>query len=309
MERGKYLVFALLAVLLISGCVQQGTTTGSGIVINTFEPALKSVESGEEVSLHLEVQNTGDYTDAPVVAELTGIDLSEWNVIDRYKNLGSLLAPDKDAGTEGGRAGVDWRITAPSLRRGQRLTYEPIARVYYLYKTIATKPVWFVTTEELKKIVRVGGTLESEPTTVTAGPLNVEIKTGRFVRSTDWRDTKFQLQIHIENIGNGYVAGKDYPLFIEVKWPNGVAPVGECPTITYEAAGELYKDVPASLTRPSFGRVVKLWNGRDVDLTCEFRIIEPPTNKEKRNFEVEIGYIYYVDAKTSIEVVGTEEFL
>ncbi len=311
-----FLLLLIGAVIATSGCtaptIGGGTTGGGpGIVVDIFQPTLgltEPIESNEPVTFHLEVVNKGDYNNAPAVAELTGIDTNEWNLFgDVYRDLGTLLAPDPESQTEGGRGIADWDVITPSLQRNQEMTYEPIARVYYYYETHVRKPVWFVTGEELRRIVQTGGSLESEPTTPWAGPLTVTIDTGRFVKAREWRESKFQLQIRIENTGGGQIFGRDYPVAIEVKWPDGVVPIGDCPRQVQFGTG-LYDKLPPFLSPPSFGRFVRLWNGRYTDITCEFQVTQPPTNKVKKNFEVKLGYIYYVDAVTHITVKGFEEF-
>jgi hypothetical protein len=309
------LISLLLCVVLVtaaSGCIGNlgggGTTaSGSGVVINTFEPRLANVESGESTSLHLEVQNTGDFNNAPTVAELTGINLQEWSVSDQYKDLGQLLAPDPDSETEGGMAAADWEMTAPQLFERQSQTYEPITRVYYYYETRAIKPVLFVTAEELRRIVDSGEAFQTEATTMTSGPITADITAGKFVKSRDWQSSKFTLQVHLGNAGGGFIFGKDYPVYVEIEWPDGITPVGDCPReIGYGFSW--YENLPPGLRQPSFGRVVRLWKNEETDVFCEFQVSQPPTNRVTKNFEVKLGYIYYTDKHTTLTVKGTEQF-
>jgi hypothetical protein len=304
-----FLLLSVAVLVAFSGCVSIGTTssTGNGVVINVFEPRLSQIESGEDVSLHIEVQNKGEYNNAPAVAELTGINLQEWGVFDPYKDMGRLLAPDPESGTEGGLSTADWELRAPRLFERQSLTYEPIARVYYYYETRAIKPVLFVTAEELKRLVDAGEALQSDPTKVTSGPISIDITTGKFVKARDWQSSKFTLQVHLSNVGGGFVFGRDYPVYVEIKWPDGVMPVGDCPReIGYGLSW--YENIPPGLMQPAFGRVVRLWKNKETDIFCEFQVTQPPTNRVKKNFEVKIGYIYYTDKRTTITVKGTEEF-
>lgn len=310
-----FLLLFIAAVTVTSGCTLPGgqtTSGGPGITVDIFQPTLGQttpIESSEPVSLHLEVINRGDYNNAPAVAELTGIDTVEWNLFgDVYRDLGLLLAPDPESETLGGRGTADWDVITPVLSRNQKMTYEPIARVYYYYETRATKPVWFVTAEELRRVVQGGDALSTEATVLTSGPLTVTVNTGKFVKAREWRESKFQLQMRIENTGGGQIFGRDYPVAIEVKWPDGVIPVGDCPRQIQFGTG-IYTNLPPFLTTPAFGRFVRVWNGKYTDVTCEFQVTNPPTNKVKKNFEVKLGYIYYVDAATQITVKGFEEFV
>ncbi len=304
------LLSTVFLVIFSSGCVTTGKerTGGPGIVIEKFEPSLSMIESGEPVSLRLEVRNVGGYNNAPVVAEIMDIDPTEWQVSGgTIRSLGTLLMPDPESNTQGQKASATWDLIAPYLKRGQELPYQARARVYYYYETIATKPVWFVTTDELRRIVRMGEALPSEPTIYTNGPLSVTIDAGQFVKAREWRESKFQLQIRIDNNGNGQVLGRNYPVGIEVKWPSWVTPVGGmCPAQTVTP---LFQDVPPGLPQPTTSRYILLWNGRYADITCEFMITQPPSSRTKGNFEVKLAYDYFIDATTQITVKGTEEYM
>jgi hypothetical protein len=305
------LLLPIAIVVLIAGCIGPGPSGGGGgpgIVIERFEPSLTNIESDEEVELRLGVRNIGDYNEAPAVAELTVIDPTTWNLYgDIYRPLGTLLAPDPESGTAGGTKTAEWLLRAPRLSRGQTMTYYPAARVYYYYETKAIKPIWFVTSDELKTLIDTGQPLSTEPTTVTSGPLSVQILAGEYVKTPDWRDTKFQIQIKIDNVGGGHVFPSTYPVAVDVKWPDGVTPVGDCPR-EFDFGGVIYENLPPGLIPPA-GRYVKLWKDKSLDISCEFVIINPPTNKALRNFEVKLGYIYYVEQGTQITVKGVEEFI
>jgi hypothetical protein len=306
------LLLSVLAIIISSGCTTGttgGTGGGPGIVVEKFMPSLDTIESGEPVSLQLEVRNKGDYNNALAVVELMDIDPTEWVVGGgTIRDLGTLLAPDPESQTEGGLATTAWELTSPLLKRGQRLTYPVRARVYYTYETSATKPVWFVTSEELRRIVQLGDALPSEATIYTGGPLTVTINAGQFVKAREWRESKFQLQIRIQNSGNGQIRGRNYPVAMEVTWPTWVTPVkGACPE-QIQWGTVLYNDIPPGLPQPT-GTYIMIWDGRSTDVTCEFMIVNPPASRTKGDFEVKLNYIYSVDATTQITVKGMEEFI
>jgi hypothetical protein len=306
----------VLAILPVSGCIGGGNQTaiGQGLVIEKFLPTLDTaIESGEPVGLQLEVRNRGDYnglmgSGAPAVAEIMAIDPTEWIVTpSTVVDLGSLLAPDVESQTEGGLGKVTWELTAPTLQRGERKLYPVRARVYYLYETKAIKPVWFVTSEELRRLVQSGESLTSEVVSQTAGPLTVTVNAGPFVKARELTDARFQLQIRIDNTGGGQIRGRNYPVAISVEWPTWVSPVGGyCPTQT-QWGTPLYTDVPTLLPQPT-GTFVYIWDGRTTDVTCEFQIMQPPSSRTQGNFKVNLNYLYSVDASTQITVKGMEEF-
>ncbi len=310
------LLLFVLAVLTTSGCIG-GTTSGSaggqGLVIETFKTTSDSIESGESVGLQLEVRNMGGYNGqtgigVPAIAEIMSIDPNEWMVTPAtIVDLGTLLIPDTESQTPGGLAKATWELVAPRLERGITKPYALRARVYYPYETTVVRPVWFVTSEELRRIVQLGNALESQSQTQTSGPLTVTINAGNFVKAQDFRTSKFQLQIRIDNTGSGEIRGKDYPVAISVEWPQWVSPIGGyCPQQTQWTV-PLYTDIPAGLPQPA-GTFIKMWNGKTTDMTCEFQIVQPPSSRTAGDFKVKLGYIYSTDSSTQVTVKGMEEF-
>lgn len=312
------LLLCVIAVVAASGCVTGGGDIGGGpgIVVEKFEPALTSVESGETVALQLEVRNEGDYngglggSGAHAISQIMSIDPFEWQVLpSTIYDMGTILAPIRESQTPGELKKATWQLTAPLLERGQTKTYEILARTFYEYETKAIKPVWFVTGEELRKAVQNGETLASESVTQTSGPLTVDVITGNFVKSNDYRSSRFQLQIKIRNTGGGTIRGTSYPVAIHVDYPAWVMPVeGTCPSEWQTVTPEDYREVPVGLMWPDFGNFVYVWDGQQTDVTCEFQIIQPPASRTKGDFEIRLGYIYSVDAKTQLTVEGMEEF-
>lgn len=312
----KFLLLLSVTGILVasSGCTFPTDGTGGGgpgLVIEEFATPFTTIESGEDVNLHLEVRNQGDYnglfgTGAHAVVELMQIDPLEWGILPApIIDLGTLLVPDIESQTQGGLKTADWQLIAPPLERGQRQTYTIASRVFYEYETKARKGVQFVTSEEMRRMIQNGQTFTSDPTTYTAGPINVEITTGNIVKATDWTNARFQLQIRITNAGNGQIRGRNYPIAIEVIYPQWIMPVeGFCPSQTLWGVPE-YFDVPPGLV-PPVGNFIYVWDGRTTDVTCEFEIVQPPSSMTKGNFEVNLGYIYSVDATTQVTVKGIE---
>ncbi|MEM7825195.1 MAG: hypothetical protein QXO27_04455 [Candidatus Aenigmatarchaeota archaeon] len=307
----------LVATVLISGCTigpsDRGGAGGPGLMIEKFQTSLNQIDSGERVALRLEVRNRGDYNGplgmgVPAVAEIMEIDPYEWQIVpSTIVDLGTLLAPDREMGTEGGLATADWQLLAPYLQKGQTKSYSIRARVYYPYQTKAIKPVTFVTAEELRRIVQLGDSLPAEATTQTSGPISVDIIAGKFVKANEYQNSKFQLQIKITNSGGGQIRGENYPVALEVKWPQWVQPVaGYCPAQQYWIT-PIFNDVPTIVT-PIIGTYVYLWDGKQGEITCDFQITQPPASRTVGNFEVTVGYLYSVDATTQITVRGIQEY-
>jgi len=307
-----WLLILPLVVILVSGCVGGGgsTVSGNGIVITKFEPTLKNIQSGERVALHLEVQNQGG-TIGKAAAKIIGLYTQDWSVYQTEQTGGELLPADTTAGTEGQIWSADWQLTAPDLNRGEKRTYDAIARVFYSYETRVMKPIAFVTSEELRRIIQNGESLQSDPAIVSSGPISVIVKMGQYVMSRDdWQQSYFPVEIDLTNTGGGLVAGENYPIGVDITAPPGTMFRGECPRASQAewTGGSFGTSVPSGLSRPVSPKTVFMWNGKDTKITCELKVITPPDARQKRDMTIKLSYIYYVDKTTQITVTGTKEW-
>ena len=124
----KSLLFLLTlsAVMISSGCTTttDGISYGNGVIITGFESDMgsNSIESGDEVSLMLKIQNQGEVEAREVKAVMTGIDLDEWGSSYVYssdeKPIGTLLSADPVTGTTGQTNTQQWNLKAPDLPTG-----------------------------------------------------------------------------------------------------------------------------------------------------------------------------------------------
>ncbi len=318
-KSGKSLAFILavpLFVLLVSGCTGISNpfgggagVSGAGIVIKTFEPSLSSLESNDPVRLHLEVQNMGGVIGS-AGAVLMGITPQEWDAFGTDQLIGELLPADEERGTEGGIGTVDWDLLAPDLQRGERRTYEPIARVFYSYETNVRKSITFLSSDEVRRAAQNGDSVTAGVTSVSAGPLDVNVNAGNYVRTKDdtWDQPYFPIEIRITNSGGGQIAGDNYPIGIEVIEPAGTVIMGDCPGQAQQEWGGNYRYLPSGINLPFSPRIVYLWDGKETTITCRLKVIDPPEFREVRDLQVKLEYIYFQDAKVPINVVGTTEW-
>ena len=314
--RALVLIALLSAVILVSGCIDGGTAgLGNGVEILNFKPDIEGVtlRSGETVKLQLRVQNQGEVTARDVDAELTNIDMSEWGTFGAFgftESLGDLLPYDETTNTPGAIKTVEWRLEAPELAKGTIYTYEPMVKVSYDYKTVAQKPITLVDDDELRKIIQQGQTLPFKTTTYTAGPLMVEVKTGNFVRTSSGISggesyEVFPVYVKITNtdwesggsvIKNGFggfgFEEYDYPIQIKITPPNGVTS----------------RSIGSDVCSGSFD-TIDLWQGKDAEITCDFEVTNPPTYRQEALITIELEYRYQAQARTSVQVSGTEEGL
>ncbi|MBU0953680.1 MAG: hypothetical protein KKA90_04685 [Nanoarchaeota archaeon] len=319
-------LLSVVVVLGVSGCTgldflgwgQSSGGTGPGVAILDFLPDFDDVFSGESVRFQLRVQNQGEVRARNVVAELTGIDVSEWGMLGgtfTSKQLGDLLPYDPVTNIPGEIESATFtNLHAPSISKGLQHTYTPRVRVSYDYATVAQKPITVVDAEELTNIKQRGGTLPSKVTTYTQGPLAVEITMQDYKKTSgvgifgDSYDI-FPVHIKITNLlhssggnviqktafggagGYGIFDTATHPVTVKIEPPSGTQ-------FVYSSFGD---------DCSSFSVPVDLFQGRDADITCELVITNPPIIQEERILKVELDYRYYVDAVTQIQVSGNKD--
>jgi hypothetical protein len=173
--------------------------------------------------------------------------------------------------------------------------------VFYDYQTQAVKPITLVDVDELRRIIQQGKTLPGEATRSSAGPLSVEIRTGDFVKTQSY-DDPFPLNVFITNDlwesggsvyeGSGYYGSYyediQYPVKVKISLPDGMR-------------------LESGESCSSSGEWVNLWKGKSAEITCEVRIDNPPDFRVEKLIQVELEYTYFLDASTTLRVIGTEE--
>jgi len=296
------------AVVFVSGCTTTpigNTGSGMGIAILNFDSDFDNVQSSDDVTLRVQLQNQGAVTAQNVEAEIINIDLDEWTsgfFQGERKRLGDLLAADPVSNTEGQQAQAEWYLQAPLYPRNIQFTHTPTVRVFYDYKTIAQKPITVVTEDELRRMRDSGRTLPGGATQSSGAPISADIRTGDFIKTdTGSFDYPFSLNIMIRNNGPGDVikgsrfAGGfvfddfDYPVRVKITMPKGMTLVSSGPGCS--TAGEW----------------INLFRGRENTVTCQASIVTPPAYVSQEMIQVELEYRYYIDQFTNVNVVGTQD--
>ncbi|MEM7815565.1 MAG: hypothetical protein QXN71_00420 [Candidatus Aenigmatarchaeota archaeon] len=218
-----------LAVLIVSGCTQP-PASGKGVSLIDFGPDHPEVYSREPVTFRLLIRNEGYVEAKNAHAELLGID-EDWCSIQsgnkctpsqgkrlemlpnedlcRYTGNGfNLLPADRQAGTHGQEQICTWTYNAPPLDKGFKITYTPVVRVFYSYKSAVTKLITFGSSSEIRRIRDSGGSLPSETTSSTEGPVQISIETKGPIRFWEQK-VVFPVEITIKNVGNGAPCARD----------------------------------------------------------------------------------------------------
>lgn len=301
---GKHalLLFVGLTVFIAGCTTDSGVVSGPGVVITAFEPSFSAstIESGDSIQLRLRVQNQGAEEATNVVARLIRIDPNDWGLgAGTDIVLGSLIPPNPEFNTVGEEVERIYDLIAPFLPEGIIQSYNPVLRVYYKYRTTATKVVTVVNEDELRRLETQGLSLASETTQSSAGPLDVDMEVLGPIRVTSNFDIKrFPMNINIRNSGNGFVSSINSPIvqddqiILRVDLPFGLDFESSDPTCAALEGG-----VP-----------VFLFGGRDITVTCEVEITSPPLVTEDKTIIATLDYEYYTDRgiSSAIQVKGTE---
>lgn len=264
--------------------------TGNGVSVISFEPELSSVYSGEETAFRLKIKNMGSF-------EATGsakIELAEWggDCSSNNEQQFSLIAPNKEVGTEGEEKTFSWKCRAPDIEKegseGLHIPYEPRAVVtVQSARSITSRSVTLVSTKELLDLKNSGNPLPSELVSKSVSPVDIDIKVEGPIRlMSETNSISFPVTITITNAGGGIV--KDSSVLLDVESGGGLSILssGEC-----------------NINRP-----IELWRGRSQSITCEMSANNVDTITQAR-IVATAKYDYTTTASTHIEVIGQRRAL
>jgi len=323
------LALPLLAILLVSGCTNGTIGAGKGVSVIGFEPDHFEIYSGETINFRARMRNDGYVEVRGAHAELLGLDedwcgdkattgcvLSSGKRLEKlpneaecqYKGSGFNLVPvDRQAGTTGGEKICTWTYKAPLLSKGFEISYTPIIRVFYPYKSATTKLITFASSNELRRIRDSGGSLPAETIGDTEGPIQLRIETKGPIRFLEDR-VVFPLEITITNLGNGAPCSTGESSEDRLKDACKGTVSGE------EAKNKVtlkisLDDQTAVLDEEckalaSYGKVLPLLKGQN-SFVCDVQVSGlNPAAPVQKSILVEAFYEYFFDTSSSIKVIG-----
>lgn len=208
----KRLVLFLAAVFL-SGCVMdQPRQLSGGLSIEQFYTDSPTAISGEPLGIFLIVRNDGGFLAENVRAELSYINLNDWQGTKKLE-LGDVAV---DVGGHRPRASGEWELYAPDIPEGVSHDYDVGVEVSYGYHSAA----------RVDMIVTRRGLLGSDAPSVeyTNGPIALSVSVDRDKITPD---SKFVITVDIRNPGTGFP--KDGSIKMNVE-PSGNFKM-DCPEI------------------------------------------------------------------------------
>jgi hypothetical protein len=314
-----------LIIMLFSGCTSITTASGKGVMVKEFAPDFSEIYSGEPVTFRLLLKNEGSVEAKGAHAELLGLD-EDWcsstggcrssgggrleklpNEPEcQYEGGGfSMPAPNPLMGTAGGTQICTWTYSAPVLDKGFTITYMPVARVFYSYKSAVTKLITFGSTSELRRMQDSGGTLPSETSSSTESPVQLSIQTSGPIRF--WEDSvAFPLEVTITNAGGGIPCSSGAASHDGMKDACKAGVSGEDAKnkvtlrITMDSMTKLMDEECQPLES---GKTISLLKSQN-SFVCDIEASGLSEIPSQRTIKVEAFYEYFTDTQTTIKVTG-----
>jgi hypothetical protein len=254
----------------------------------------------------------------------------------------NLLAPDPERGTLGGSLSCIWECKAPKgIEKGMTVTFNPSVRLYYIYNTNTIKSITIASQDELRTIQNEGKPLPSETVSTTSGPVQMDIVVNGPIRYlSDEGEVIFPININIQNTGggtactlstcvtssqsnlpdssfsqcsrtssgnsgsSGYEEGQSQGTYTgcdqTCNWNSVRIFVDNDRTITLN-------NCELSQLGPEEGLKIDLWKGQSKTITCEVVMSTASlqtTGFVQKSLNFRIQYDYFIDASTSVEVIG-----
>lgn len=220
--RNIFLLFLVVMVVAVSGCVSGGSKTavgGNGIVINDFASSVSDVsDCDKSVKLNFDIENKGGKSTS--AGELLGcldgknfpgktseqmwaVDSSQTGRVCQSLQK-KLDAPDTVKNIPGGAASFKWTVNSPFVPFPLTRTDGFSGRVFYKYASRTSATVFVISESELAVAKQTGKALPSAPEIdKTASPVDISIDATQPVIG-DNGDT-FTLKVALSNVGGGTV--------------------------------------------------------------------------------------------------------
>ena len=188
-------ILSIIAVLLITGCTQQSTTTqvigvtSKGLNIINFTSNFNTLRVHESTNIKLQFKNNGDFEARNVTTILYGEGLLEKESAKNFTER--ILVGKEDI--------QFWTLNVPlELSRTQSTTYTLGARVYYYYNFSGFQQIGFVPTNY------IGDDLPLSSGT-GKGPLSVSMSVRNPIRTLPGENTTFTITTTITDTEEGNV--------------------------------------------------------------------------------------------------------
>ncbi|MBI4176034.1 MAG: hypothetical protein HY518_02435 [Candidatus Aenigmarchaeota archaeon] len=284
MVRHANMFFAILIILLVSGCTASQGGTG-GIAIKSFTPDIQQVFPGEKIRLQALIENTGSARAR--ITEMKVLGLDGWNpqAVTSECTRGLELLPVR-SGISGDTKVCIWEFTAPVVPDRINVDFRPTLRVYYSYSTDLVKNVNILPRQELVQLQSQGKPLPIDSVSGSVSPVTFSLEAQGPIRLAG-SDVTFPVKITATNTGGGSVCLDDCTLgnqnidAVSIRLESGMT-LQDCQS-----------PIRLSLFKGSNSIQCKLTaSGLD------------PGQVSQKQIELHSDYIYFADRETVITLTG-----
>jgi len=287
-----FLLLPLIAlVLLVSGCVggpggsSELTGSGNGVIIEklTTEPIVD--DDAQSFQVRLNIKNNGERLATNVWPELGGA-ASSFNPNLKFPSVtpidelyGIKKEPDGRI-IDGESEPVTFELTPFNVVQDTDFKFR--GHVWYQYSTAASRKINIATRDELNRLRDATGSVNlafDELTTVSKGPLQVDIKSASIARVSASKPT-VRVSIYIKNSGEG---------LLTPKYGGSGFERDNLVNIRVES-----QELSSSGNGCNSG-TIELFKGQDTTLTCDFIVNDIPETVSEKLLQVILDYNYRFD--------------
>jgi hypothetical protein len=306
-------ILAVLAVVMIAGCVGQTVTTSTtspGLAITSLTADVNEQASGRTIRMFGEFENQGE---SKIIAANslvtligpTGHGLLQWgdvpNAVATFRR--DLNPADVARDLPAGRDTMQWKVIAPRLDPGQRKIDTFTVRAYYDYQTKGVGNLMAYSEAEATAVREGGDTLEKGAFSTTRGPISLSVRSVPDpvivvpVTAGGAATETVTLEIVISNVGGGtvYRVGK-------VKGADTVIPALQFDDLN-KVNVMVDTELPESGTSCKSNVEQELIGGKPTTITCDFTI---NLNQPKQSYPVKVNatYGYYTEQNVQLTAIG-----
>ena len=315
--RYVFLLVAVVFVVMVSGCPDTGDiggasfVMGNGLQVNSFDFKPAKLVSGQATLLKLEMQNMGSLNVEEVYVNFYGLS-NEWdgeligdfsgNFEDRVVDVSSgLRSANAEFKTEGQKEVIVWKLTSPEeYLAGTEFAHRAYVRVCYPYETNVVAKVEVVGEDEWL-VMEQSGKFSEHPIDVkqTAAPIQVHIESMQPVVVGN----SMSMELRVSNVGGGiaFVGEDDGGMSCEKMFSGSDVDVAlDLNNVVVDIS-----DASCEILGESGGDVwLSRGQERTVSVKCDGFSSDMP--RQEFNLNIKFKYNYYIDAETSVVLVGVE---
>jgi hypothetical protein len=305
----KYLIFAIIAVVMVSGCISQSSngniisSSGNGLEITDFSLDSSEVYGGQSLHPQITLENQGqddvfkDVTFAMLIAP------SDWEFVagpsgalPKEKNKvavsRNLRAANPTTGASAEFTTLRWTLESPSLDKGDRRSDSMFAKLYYNYNTEAKGKILLYPEAERDEPNKK---TSSDSFVTSAGPINLEVSVIPDPAMAEYVGEYIMLEIVVSKQGDGtpYSQGiiTQNNFSISENMRNNIS-------ISVRPTGETLK-----IMNNSCPTEVHLVDGT-ATIACDLNITKALDTKESIPITIKASYGYTIEKEIDVTIIG-----